>query len=276
MRLLVCAFVFCSFYLDAWGQSSQTPKRWNTVFELSGMPSYSHRIISHYNPDERAGFSESGLADSFKSADRSLQSLNLFATYQNRKKKYSGTTVGLGMVTTGLDRVKTGNMFGYEIHPSLDVYDNQVVAGEMEVHYEFRTTYLTAMLAWDKRLDGSNFQIKQGSVWMQMGVMPSLQMKHELKINTVGFLLPEGNGIRLGDVYGTTVDTGLVINKASAASGNVFFTISGRLEYELSLGMHIAFSPRIMVPVLSNAKGAQTYWSPLLGLQVGLCIPIEN
>ena len=276
MRWLIGLALLVGAFAELKAQTNTTAKRWNYVLEVSGMPALSTRLITEYQPDERAGFSRSGLMDSFQSSDKAMQSLNFFLTYQNRKKKYSGTTLGIGLVTTGFDRVKSGNMFGYQIHPSLEVYDNQVVAGDMEVHYEFRTTYLTALIAWDKRLDGSSFQIKQGSLWMQAGLMPSLQVNHELRINTVGFLLPEGNGILLDDVYGTTVDTGLVMNKANATSGNLFVTVSGRLEYELSAGMRIAFTPRVMVPILANAKGAQTYWSPLLGLQVGLCIPIEN
>ncbi len=276
MRFISLLFFSCFSILLLHAQQGQTPKRWNNVLEVGAMPSISGRIISDYKPDIAGGYSESGLVDSFKMADKSLQSLNLFVTYQNRKKKYSGITLGAGLITTGFDRVKTGAMFGYQIHPSLEVYDNQVVAGDMEVHYEFRSTYLAGLIAWDKRLDGSGFQIKQGSVWVQAGVMPALLLNHGLKINTIGFLLPEGNGILRDDVYGTTVDTGLVINKASSVKGNAFFTLSGRLEYELSVGMRIAFSPRIMIPLLPNARGAQTYWSPLFGLQIGLCVPIEN
>lgn len=273
ISLLVLSY-FSILLLNA--QQGQTTKRWNNVLEIGAMPSVSGRIISSYTPDVAGGYSESGLLDSFKTADKSLQSLNFFVTYQNRKKKYSGITIGAGLVTTGFERVKTGTMFGYQIHPTLEVYDNQVVAGDMEVHYEFRTTYLAGLIAWDKRLDGSSFQVKQGSVWMQAGLMPALLLNHGLEINTIGFLLPEGNGIVRDDVYGTTVDTGLVINKASSVKGNAFFTLSGRLEYELSVGMRIAFSPRVMIPLLPNAKGAQTYWSPLFGLQIGLCVPIEN
>ena len=276
MRSFICIVVSSFSVLLLNAQQGQTPKRWNNVLEVSAMPSLSGRIISDYKPDATAGYTMDGLSDSFKQSDKALQSLNFFVTYQNRKKKYSGLTVGAGLVTTGFDRVKTGTMFGYQIHPTLEVYDNQVVAGDMEVHYEFRSTYLTGLIAWDKRLDGSGFQIKQGSVWMQAGVMPALLLNHGLKINTLGFLLPEGNGIVREDVYGTTVDTGVVITQASSLKGNAFFTLSGRLEYELSVGMRIAFSPRVMIPLLPNAKGAQTYWSPLFGLQVGLCVPIEN
>ncbi len=275
MRLLV-VLLSAFFTLSLFAQQNKTPKRWNNVVELGVMPSVCGRMILDYQPDTRGGFTQENLADSFKSADKGLQTLNFFVSYQNRKKKYSGLTVGAGMVTTGFDRVKTGSMFGYQIHPTLEVYDNQVMAGDMEVHYEFRSTYLTGLLAWDKRLDGSGFQIKQGSVWMQAGVMPALLLNHGLTINTIGFMIPEGNGIKRDDVYGSTVDTGLVIQRAEAAKGNVFLTLSGRLEYELSLGMRIAFSPRLMLPLLPNAKGAQTFWSPLFGLQIGLCVPIEN
>ncbi len=272
---MVFVATMCSIQ-ETSAQSSTKNRKWETVLEVSAMPSYGYRMIGKVTPDINGGFSETGLKDSFSQADKLLSTINAFATIQKRGKKFNGTTYGLGLVTSGFDRVKTGNMFGYEVIPDV-VYDNQVVAGEMEVHYEFRSTYLVGLYAWDWRIDGISLNIPQGSLWIQVGAMPALMLKHGVKVHTVGFEIPEGNDIWMKDYIRTTA-ANRVVDKTEAQTpfGNIYFTVSSKLEYEVAKDLHAAITPRIMQPILPDAKGVQQYWSPVFGLQVGLLFSLGD
>ena len=268
--------LMCVVSQNIQAQNNSKNRKWESVLEISAMPSYGYRMIGKVNPDVLGGYTESGLLDSFSNSDKLLKGLNFMATVQMRKKKYYGYTYGVGLVTTGFDRLKTGNMFGYEIMPDV-VYDNQVVAGELEVHYQFKSTYLVGLYAKDWRIDGPSFSIPQGSFWIQAGVMPALLLKHGVEIHTVGFEIPEGNDIWMQDYVRTTQSPGKVdIAKASAPFGNVFFTMAGKLEYEVAKDLHAAVTPRLMLPLLPDAKGVQHYWSPTFGLQLGLLFSLGD
>ena len=166
-------------------------------------------------------------------------------------------------------------MFMYVIHPDVGVYANLVSAGLMEVHYEFRSKYAGALFAIEKRLDGSRFQMQSASMWYQVGVMPAVLLRQNLQIHTVGFTMPQGNDFTVTDYVANTVDTGVVLTRSSAVSANAFITAAMRLEYNLDPKMHIFASPRLMLPILPSNKGVQTYWSPQIGCELGLRIPLD-
>lgn len=272
---ILFAVALCT-YNSLFAQSNTKNRKWETVLELSAMPAYGYRMIGQVSPDINGGFTEVGLKDSFAQSDKLLSTLNAFATIQKRGKKYNGNTYGIGLVTSGFDRVKTGNMFGYEVIPDV-IYDNQVVAGEMEVHYQYRSTYLVGLYAWDWRIDGISLNIPQGSLWIQLGAMPALMLKYGIKVHTVGFEIPDGNNIWIKDYIRTTAQN-RVIDKTEAQSpfGNVYFTVSSKLEYEIAKDLHAAITPRIMQPMLPDSKGVQHYWAPVFGLQVGLLFSLGD
>ncbi|MFM7638261.1 MAG: hypothetical protein ACKO67_00890 [Bacteroidota bacterium] len=270
-HLVLMVVVGCAASLSA----QVSDKKWAKVVSISATPSWSTRWITGYQPDERGGFTEAKLQDSFSLSDKSLQTKNFGVAYSRKVNGFTNFVVGLSIVNTGFTRVKEGNMFRYVIHPDVGVYPNLVQAGLMEVHYEYRSQYAGALFAIDKRLDGSRFQMQSASMWYQLGVMPALLMKQNLQIHTVGFTMPQGNDFTVADYVANTVDTGVVLTKSQSVSANAFFTAALRLEYNLDPKLHIYASPRVMLPLLPSNRGVQTYWSPQIGCEVGLRVPLD-
>ncbi len=252
-----------------------TEKKWGNVITLSATPAWSTGWITSYQPDVRGGYSDEQLRDSFSASDRKLTTVNFNLGYSRKINGFTHFVVGLSVVNTGFTRVKEGNMFKYVIHPDVGIYPNLVQAGLMEVHYEFRSQYAGALFAIEKRMDGARFQMQSASMWYQVGVMPAFLMKQNLQIHTVGFTMPQGNDFTVTDYVANTVDTGVVLTKSQSVSANAFVTAALRLEYNLDPKLHIFASPRVMLPLLPSNKGVQTYWSPQLGCEVGLRLPLD-
>lgn len=250
-------------------------KKWDNVIMISATPSYSFGWITAYQPDVAAGYSEQQLRDSFRKSDRKLQTFNFNLNYSRKINGFTNFVTGLSLVNTGFTRVMDGPLFKYVIHPDVGIYPNLVSAGLMEVQYEFRSTFAGAMFAIEKRLDGSKFQMQSASMWYQVGVMPAVLLRQNLQIHTVGFTMPQGNDFVVKDYVANTVDTGVVLTQSKGYSGNAFLTASMRLEYNLDPNCHIYASPRVMIPLLPSNKGVQTYWSPQIGCEVGLRIPLD-
>ncbi|MBM3938392.1 MAG: hypothetical protein FJ333_07040 [Sphingomonadales bacterium] len=270
-HLVLVVVVGCAASLSA----QVSDKKWANVLSISTTPSWSTRWITGYQPDERGGFTEAKLQDSFSISDKSLSTKNFGVAYSRKVNGFTNFVVGLSIVNTGFTRVKEGDMFRYVIHPDVGIYPNLVQAGLMEVHYEYRSRYAGALFAIDKRLDGSRFQMQSASMWYQLGVMPALLMKQNLQIHTIGFTMPQGNDFRVADYVANTVDTGVVLTKSQSVSANAFFTAALRLEYNLDPKLHIYASPRVMLPLLPSSRGVQTYWSPQIGCEVGLRLPLD-
>ena len=260
-------------FVSASAQVSE--KKWANVITLSATPAWSTGWITAYQPDVTGGYTEEQLRDSFSLSDRKLTTVNFNLGYARKINGFTNFVAGLSIVNSGFTRVKEGDMFMYVIHPDVGVYPNLVQAGLMEVHYEFRSRYAGALFAIEKRLDGFRFQMQAASMWYQLGVMPALLMKQNLQIHTVGFTMPQGNDFTVPDYVANTVDTGVVLTKSQSVSANAFVTAALRLEYNLDPKVHIFASPRVMLPLLPSNKGVQTYWSPQLGCEVGLRIPLD-
>jgi hypothetical protein len=250
-------------------------KKWANSLSISTTPNWSTALIVGYQPDVAGGFTESKLRDSFSMADRSLKTFNFDLNYHKKINGYSNFVFGVAMVNNGFTRVKEGQMFKYIIHPDVGIYPNLVSAGLMQVHYEYRSRVIAGLFAYEKRRDGSRFQLQNSSLWYQVGVMPALQVNHELRIHTVGFEMPQGNDFVVNDYVATTVDTGVLLSPSTLVKGNAFLTASMRMEYNLDKGVHIYASPKILFPLLPNNKGVQTYFSPQIGLELGLRFPLD-
>lgn len=274
MRKYISIFGFFAFLGVACGQQLRE-KKWTNSLSISTTPSWSSALIVGYQPDMAGGYSEAKLRDSFSQADRSLKTFNFDINYHKKINGYSNFVFGVAMVNNGFTRVKEGQMFKYIIHPDVGIYPNLVSAGMMEVHYEYRSRFIAGLFAYEKRLDGSRFQLQNSSLWYQVGVMPALQVNHELRIHTVGFTMPQGNNFVVSDYVANTVDTGVLLTPSTLVKGNAFFTASMRMEYNLDKGVHIYASPKILFPLLPNNKGVQTYFSPQIGLELGLRIPLD-
>ena len=274
MRKYISIFGFFAFLGVACGQQLRE-KKWTNSLSISTTPSWSSALIVGYQPDMAGGYSEAKLRDSFSQADRSLKTFNFDINYHKKINGYSNFVFGVAMVNNGFTRVKEGQMFKYIIHPDVGIYPNMVSAGLMQVHYEYRSRFIAGLFAYEKRLDGSRFQLQNSSLWYRVGVMPALQVNHELRIHTVGFTMPQGNNFAVNDYVATTVDTGVLLNPSTLVKGNAFLTASIRMEYNLDKGVHIYASPKILFPLLPNNKGVQTYFSPQIGLELGLRIPLD-
>jgi hypothetical protein len=87
--------------------------------------------------------------------------------------------------------------------------------------------------------------------------------------------MPQGNDFVVNDYVATTVDTGVLLSPSTLVKGNAFLTASMRMEYNLDKGVHIYASPKILFPLLPNNKGVQTYFSPQIGLELGLRFPLD-
>lgn len=250
-------------------------KKWANSLSISVTPNWSRSWIVGYQPDVAGGYTESQLRDSFAKTDRSLKTFNFDFSYHKKINGYSNFVFGAATVNNGFTRVKEGQMFKYVIHPDVGIYPNMVSAGLMEVHYEYHSRFVAGLFAYEKRLDGVRFQLQNASLWYQVGVMPAIQVNHELRIHTVGFEMPQGNNFVVNDYVATTVDTGVLLTPSTMVKGNAFLTASVRMEYNLDKSVHIYASPKILLPMLPNNKGVQTYFSPQIGLELGLRLPLD-
>jgi hypothetical protein len=269
-------FLVLAFVMSFSGLNAQvSSKKWDNVLMISATPAWSVGWISDYQPDVAGGYTEQQLADSFRLSDRTLQTFNFNLHYSRKVNGFTHFVTGLSILNTGFTRVKDGDMFRYVVHPDVGINPNLVSAGLMEVQYEFRSTYAAAMFAIEKRLDGSKFQMQSASMWYQVGVLPALLFRQNLQIHTVGFTLPQGNDFTVKDYVANTVDTGVVLTQSQSIRGNAFVTAALRFEYNLDPMVHIYASPRVMIPLLPSNKGVQTYWSPQLGCEFGVRIPLD-
>ncbi len=266
----------CLCFLFHWTVKAQTiPNKWKQSFSLAIAPALSTPILGSLQPDIRGGYSEAQLRDSFSKSDRVLQTLNFSLCYGKKMNGLTSFVFGLGLIQNGFSRVKEGEMFMYLIHPDIGVYPNMVAAGDMEIQYEYRSSYLSTLFAIERRLDGVRFQIDKSSLWCQLGAMPALQIRNTLNIRTVGFELPQGNNFRVKDYIATTVDTGIVLTTTRPIVLNIFFTAALRLEYNLTDKVHLYAAPRFVIPLLPSNKGVQTYWSPQIAIDLGVSIPLD-
>ena len=274
MRKYISILGVIALFNIAIGQQPRE-KKWANSLSISATPNWSSALIVGYQPDIAGGFTESQLRDSFSKSDRSLKTFNFDLNYHKKINGYSNFVFGVGMINNGFTRVKEGQMFKYVIHPDVGIYPNLVSAGLMEVHYEYRSRFIAGLFAYEKRMDGVRFQLQNASLWYQVGVMPAFQMNHELRIHTVGFEMPQGNNFVVNDYVASTVDTGVLLTPTTQVKGNAFLTASMRMEYNLDRLVHIYASPKILFPVLPNNKGVQTYFSPQIGVELGLRFPLD-
>ncbi|MFZ9630957.1 MAG: hypothetical protein ACO3A5_02535 [Bacteroidia bacterium] len=274
MRKYISILGVIALFNIAIGQQPRE-KKWANSLSISTTPNWSSALIVGYQPDIAGGFTESQLRDSFSKSDRSLKTFNFDLNYHKKINGYSNFVFGVGMINNGFTRVKEGQMFKYVIHPDVGIYPNLVSAGLMEVHYEYRSRFIAGLFAYEKRMDGVRFQLQNASLWYQVGVMPAFQMNHELRIHTVGFEMPQGNNFVVNDYVASTVDTGVLLTPSTQVKGNAFLTASMRMEYNLDRLVHIYASPKILFPVLPNNKGVQTYFSPQIGVELGLRFPLD-
>ncbi|MEY4041229.1 MAG: hypothetical protein RL233_760 [Bacteroidota bacterium] len=274
MRKYISILGVIALFNIAIGQQPRE-KKWANSLSISTTPNWSSALIVGYQPDLAGGFTESQLRDSFSKSDRSLKTFNFDLNYHKKINGYSNFVFGVGMINNGFTRVKEGQMFKYVIHPDVGIYPNLVSAGLMEVHYEYRSRFIAGLFAYEKRMDGVRFQLQNASLWYQVGVMPAFQVNHELRIHTVGFEMPQGNNFVVNDYVASTVDTGVLLTPSTQVKGNAFLTASMRMEYNLDRLVHIYASPKILFPVLPNNKGVQTYFSPQIGVELGLRFPLD-
>ena len=274
MRKYISILGVIALFNIAIGQQPRE-KKWANSLSISATPNWSSALIVGYQPDIAGGFTESQLRDSFSKSDRFLKTFNFDLNYHKKINGYSNFVFGVGMINNGFTRVKEGQMFKYVIHPDVGIYPNLVSAGLMEVHYEYRSRFIAGLFAYEKRMDGVRFQLQNASLWYQVGVMPAFQMNHELRIHTVGFEMPQGNNFVVNDYVASTVDTGVLLTPSTQVKGNAFLTASMRMEYNLDRLVHIYASPKILFPVLPNNKGVQTYFSPQIGVELGLRFPLD-
>lgn len=270
-RLLACLCFLFPLTIKA----QTTPNKWKQSFSLAIAPALSKPILGSLQPDIRGGYSETQLRDSFSKSDHALQTINFSLRYGKKINGLTSLVFGLGLIQNGFTRVKDGEMFMYLIHPDIGVYPNMVSAGDMEIHYKYKSSYLTTLIAVERRLDGVRFLIDNSSLWYQLGVMPALQIRNTLKIRTVGFELPQGNNFPVKDYIAKTVDTGIVLTTTRPIMPNVFFTAALRLEYNLTDNVHLYATPRFVIPLLPSNKGVQTYWSPQIAFDLGVSIPLD-
>lgn len=269
----IVILIFC--FVTTQVEAQQTDKKWARTLAASFTPNYSGGWIGSYQPDVAGGFTQDQLADSFRKSDKSLKSFNFNLVFGKKINGYTQMLIGLSVVQNGFERVKTGKMYKYVIHPDVGIYPNNVSAGIMEVHYQYRSQYLSALIGIEKRLDGVRFQMEGASMWYSLGVMPAVQIKNELRIHTVGFTMPQGDYFVVKDYVATTVDTGVYRTLAKAVNLNAFLTAALRLEYDLSPEVHIFAAPRLLIPLLASAKGVQTFWSPQVGCDFGVRLPLD-
>lgn len=257
--------------------------KWDRTIDFFVSPGISTSFLGSVSPDEKAGYNNSQLMDSFSKSDVSNNFINFGIAINIRKTDRKFFSVGLTYLTTGFTRQKEGNLFGYLPHPDLSVYANLSEGPTQILNYDFSYSYLALNLNYLGRIDGAGLMLKNTKWWYSIGIAPSMLLSHKMTLRTQGFTLMEGNNIEKYDYVVDYQSNGEYSNaagnynvvKVTPPSANIFVTLGSRIDYTLSETMHLLVQPKLNIPLLPSASGVQTSWCPQAAVDLGIIWPLH-
>ncbi len=274
------AWVFIGF-LGAAGLSAQTSSKslykWDQQITAFAAPTWNQRLLQSVQAAPRQTlYTEAGLRDSFSRVDAGMRSSNLGIRYTNKRSSYQAFSMGLSLSRFGFERIHDGEIFGYEVHPDVGIYESFVQGPQTSVVYQHRSTYLEIPMDWHKRIDGPSLHLEKASLWAFGGIAPSILLQHGLHIQTVGFSMKTGSEFFVNELQ---VELGPDDKPQYAAvkTAEVNLALRGglRWEYELDPAVRLHFQPSFSALCWSPAYGTQRYLPLQLAMEIGAIVPLK-
>lgn len=257
--------------------NSKTQFKWDSQLTAYAAPTWNHRLLTGVTPAPRqALYTEASLRDSFAQSDQTLRNSNLGLRLTKKKSSYQAFSVGLAFSRYGFERIYDGEIFGYEVHPDVGIYESLVRGPQTSVVYQHRSTYLEIQADWHKRIDGPSLHLDKASLWAYGGVAPCVLLQHAQRIETVGFSMTSGSEFVVDEVQMELAadDTPFYV-PVKTAEVNLAIRGGLRWEYELDPAVRLHFQPSFSALCFSPAYGTQTYLPVQLAMEFGAILPLN-
>jgi len=276
-RVCLAAFLLsaCSGLMAQSNSKSQF--KWDSQVTAFAAPTWNHRLLTGVTPAPRqALYTESSLRDSFSRCDQTMRSSNLGLRLTKKKSSYQAFSLGLSFSRFGFERLYEGEIFGYEVHPDVGIYESLVQGPQTSVVYQHRSTYLEIQADWHRRIDGPSLHLDKASLWAFGGVAPMLLLQHAQRIETVGFAMTTGSEFVVDELQMQLgADDKPYFVRAKTSEINLAIRGGLRWEYELDPAVRLHFQPSFSALCSSPAYGTQTYLPVQLAMEFGVILPLN-
>ena len=193
-----------------------------------------------------------------------------------KKSSYQAFSLGLSFSRFGFERLYDGEIFGYEVHPDVGIYESLVRGPQTSVIYQHRSSYLEIQADWHRRVDGPSFHLDRASLWAFGGLAPMVLLQHAQHIETVGFAMTTGSEFAVDELQMQlgADDTPYYV-PVKTAEINLAIRGGLRWEYELDPAVRLHFQPSFSMLCSSPAYGTQTYLPVQLAMEFGVILPLN-
>ncbi len=266
--LLVMLFVHCG----------KAQIKWNKWLSLEIGSAYGNRILLSANPSATYGYSEQELSDSFIKWDgyTELYHAGLGIYFQSNPQ----TTYYLGASVSewGFERLKEGNMFGFQPHPELNVYPALTQGGTQQLIFQFKQRYIEFTSRYLHKLNGQRLQLgTEFELWVLGEANIGWLIGDEMIINSRGFSLVEGDKIVKYDYTEKLNSDGTVTyDKVINPKMNASMGIGVRAEYHLDQKWSVDALAIVKSMLSPNHTGVLTGVGHQFGIQLGIQYKIPN
>ncbi|MFM1899310.1 MAG: hypothetical protein RL577_1550 [Bacteroidota bacterium] len=276
-RILVVAVMLVSGTALVAQSNSKAQYKWDSQLSAYLAPTWNHRLLTGVTPPPRqALYTEAGLRDSFSRCDQTMRSSNLGLRITKKRSSFQAFSLGLSFSRYGFERIYDGEIFGYEVHPDVGIYESFVQGPQTSIVYQHRSTFLEFQADWHRRIDGPSFHLDKASLWAFGGVAPMVLLQHAQHIETVGFAMTNGSEF-LVDELQVELAADDTPNYVPVNTAEINLAIRGglRWEYELDPAIRLHFQPSFSALCWSPAYGTQTYLPLQLAMELGVILPLN-
>lgn len=276
-RIFLAAVMLVSGSALVAQSNSKSQFKWDSQVTAFAAPTWNQRLLTGVTPAPRQGiYTESGLRDSFSQCDQTMRSSNLGLRMTKKRSSYQAFSLGMSFSRFGFERLYEGEIFGYEVHPDVGIYESLVRGPQTSVIYQYRSSYLEIQADWHKRIDGPSMHLDKASLWAFGGFAPMVLLQHAQHIETIGFSMTNGSEFVVDEIQVELAadDTPYYV-PVKTAEINLAIRGGLRWEYELDPSVRLHFQPSFSALCWSPAYGTQTYLPVQLAMEFGVILPLN-
>ncbi len=250
-------------------QAQTTTSKWISL-EIGS--AYGNRFLVNTNPSASYGFTEQELNDSFKKSDSYTDlyhaGIGVYFQSKARVKYYAGFSIS----EWGFERLKNGNMFGYQPHPELSTYAALTQGGTQQLVFQYKQRYMQFTSRYLRQLNGQRLQLgTEFDLWFVGEGNIGWIVGDEMIISTRGFSLVEGNRIVKYDYTEQLNNDGTVsFERVYNPKVNASIGFGLRGEYHLDAKWSVDGKAIIKSMLSPNHTGIITAVGYQAGIQLGI------
>lgn len=270
---LINILLIMLFVHNGWAQTT-----WNKWLSLELGSAYGNRILFGTNPSATYGYSEQELTDSFQNWDRYTDLYHGGLGIYFQSKPQILYYVGFSITEWGYERLKDGNMFGFQPHPELSTYSALTQGGTQQLIFQFKQRYVEFTSRYLRKLNGQRLQLgTEFDLWFLGETNIGWLVGDEMIINSRGFSLVEGDRIVKYDYTqklnsdGTETFEKVINPKVNASIG-----LGIRGEYHLDAKWSVNAKVIAKSMLSPNHTGILTGLGYQYGIQLGIQFKIPN